>query len=116
MPGVKRFINQTNVNLSVTLYVRSGADPSGGDAGQQQFALPGNGGESCQQYGDDANIFLNGLSFVADEGGTVSEGGEFVVLRGVAYDNLLNMNDTITFTDPPSIDNVQGANQGPCQP
>ena len=97
MAGRKLFVNDTNVNLNVTLYVRRGPDPASGDSEETHFKIGGRGGESWQDYGNDSDIYLNGVTFVADEGTEVTEEGEFVVVRGADYDNLLNTNDTLTF-------------------
>ena len=97
MAGRKLFVNDTDVDLSVTLYVRKGPDPASGDAEETHFKVRGRGGQSWQDYGNDTNIYLNGVAFVADEGTQVTEEGEFVVVRGGDYDKLLNTNDTLTF-------------------
>ncbi len=81
--GAKVFRNTTNQALGVTLIVRRGDNP-GNDAGMVVIQLaPGQ--SLTQSYGTDTNsVYLDGLAVG-------------VVTRSSAYDNLLNMNNTITF-------------------
>lgn len=108
MAGVKLFVNNTSVNLKITIYIRNGSDPGGGNAGTQVFSVPAHG-KVQQTYGNDTNIFLNGLSFYADEGTQAADGGELVITKSGPLDNLLNTNNTIQFNTL-SLDGITGTN------
>jgi hypothetical protein len=108
MAGVKLFVNNTSVNLKVTIYIRNGQDPGGGNAGTQAFAVPAHG-KVQQTYGNDTNTFLNGISFFADDGTQAVDGAELVITRSGQLDNLLNQNNTIEFNSL-SSDGITGTN------
>ena len=94
MAGRKLFINNTAHRLDVTLFVRSGPDPAN-SAENQKFEL-GPHERDWVTYGDDTNIYLNGLGLVAFTGGDVVATQEFVVTtRGNSLDDKLNTNNVI---------------------
>lgn len=101
MAGVKLFINSTPVNLNVTLVIRMGDNPAN-TAGRQSFSLsPGQ--ESWITYGNDSDVYLNGVSVVSIANGAVTGEQEFVVQRGGDLDNVLNMFNVIQFNGGPEI-------------
>ncbi|TFW31061.1 hypothetical protein [Duganella callida] len=93
MAGQKTFINNTPRDISLTLSIRAGDNPAN-TAGQQTITIRANS-QARVTYGNDSNIYLNGLSVVAvGEDGVFGE-QEFVVTRGAPIDNLLNMNSVV---------------------
>ena len=94
--GKKVFKNTTNQPLQITLFIREGDNP-GNEAGTQIFQLAA-GQSATHTYGTDTNsIYLDGI---------VAE----VVTRGSALDNLLNTNNTITFSGSGSGFTMTGSN------
>lgn len=98
----KLFINNTGRPLQVQLLVRRGDDPFldaapvgfalGTGKGHDEYGSPDN----CRlvTYGDEVDIYLNGMSVSGDDGHRVL----FKVLqRGVALDDQLNTHNTIEF-------------------
>ena len=96
MAGNKNFVNHSNKNLTVTLIVRNGADPSNGNAGEVKFPLPA-GQTINKSYGDSSNIFLNGISFSWDDGGAQLTKTEMVTVRGSWWDDVMNTNSVLTW-------------------
>lgn len=95
MPGQKRFVNNSGSNLMVTLFVRRGDSP-GQEAGTVIFKL-NSGAQVSQTYGSDTgSIFLDGVAVE-------------VVDRGSALDNVLNTNNTITFSSAGGL-TITGSN------
>jgi hypothetical protein len=104
MAGMKKLINRTGKDLKVTLIVRQGDHPSN-TAGTVEVDLPaGPDSESGKddsvqdvRYGNDVDIYLNGIdiALIAD-GASVGE-RQIVVERSSGLDNALNTNDTIEF-------------------
>jgi hypothetical protein len=101
MPGRKLFINSTPNTLTTTIAIRSGANPSN-TAGKQTFTLNPKQ-QSWIDYGTNSDIYLNGLSIVMIANGAVIGEQEFVIQRGSSLDNMLNMNNVITFSGSPEI-------------
>ena len=96
MAGKKTFVNNSNEALVVTLYVRKGADPGNGNAGEVQFKIPAHG-THVQSYGDSNNIYLNGISFSWDDDGAKLTKTQVVVRRGCWWDDVMNTNSVITW-------------------
>lgn len=96
MAGSKLFVNNTNASLYVTLYVRDGADPSGGNAGEVSFELAA-GSRHQQSYGDSKNIYLNAIKFSWDDAGARLSKEQEVVQRGSWWDDVMNTNSTLTW-------------------
>jgi hypothetical protein len=91
----KMFVNNTGHNLSVTLIVRAGEDPAN-DAGEQKFTL--NASESqFVGYGNESNIYLNGILVMAIDSAQIHAEQDFVIERGGLLDNQLNMNSRVEF-------------------
>ncbi len=93
MAGQKTFVNNTGRDISVTLSIRAGDNPAN-TAGQQTIAVAANSSAQVT-YGNDSNIYLNGLSVVAVGADGVFGEQDFVVTRGAPIDDLLNMNSVI---------------------
>ncbi|MBV8633110.1 MAG: hypothetical protein JO002_01345 [Burkholderiaceae bacterium] len=93
MSGRKTIINNTPRDVSVTLAIRAGDNPAN-SAGRQTVTIKAHS-QTQVTYGNDSNIYLNGLSVVAVGSDGVFGEQEFVVTRGAAIDNLLNMNSVI---------------------
>jgi hypothetical protein len=104
----KVFINDSSVDLRVTIFVRKGADPANGNSSVKSFSLAAGGQESVA-YGSSTNIYINGLAFAANEGQQQTAESSHVLVRGGTWDNVLNTNNTITFTAA-DIDDVVGSN------
>lgn len=97
MAGSKKFINNSKQDLNVTLFVRKGANPGDGDAGQVSFKLPA-GASHQQSYGDSSNIYLNAISFSWDDNGAALTKDQRVVTRGCWWDDVMNTNSIITWS------------------
>jgi len=88
------FVNDTSVELTVTLYVRQGDNVGVSISPSTAFTLPANGSIFIT-YGNTTNPYLNGLSF---EGTGVANQEVQVATQGDPTDTLLNDNDTLTLT------------------
>ncbi|SFG60843.1 hypothetical protein [Methylobacterium gossipiicola] len=95
MAGRKLFSNHGPCRIDVTLFVRAGDDPKD-RAGQTDFSL--NAGEAqWQDYGNDSNIYLNGISLVAAFDGARIGQQYNVVTRGSRLDDAFNRNNAVDF-------------------
>jgi hypothetical protein len=103
MAGMKKLINRTGHELRVTLVVRRGDHPTeiAGTVDVIMGAGPdeASGEPSVQEvtYGDDVNIYLNGIETTLIVDGSAVGQRRIVVERGSELDNALNTNDTIEF-------------------
>ena len=95
MAGRKLFVNGTDKQLKVTLFIRLGDSPAN-SAGTQSFNLSPRQ-QNWVDYGNTSNIYLNGLSVLSIFDGQVEAEQQFVVNRGNNLDNQLNMNNVIQF-------------------
>ena len=110
--AMKTLINRTGNPLQVTLIVRKGDHPdqTAGTVDVELGARPiaaaatGSDGEaqddtSVQEvtYGDDVDIYLNGLKATMIENGSGIGRRDVVIDRGSPLDNELNTHDTIEF-------------------
>jgi hypothetical protein len=104
MAGMKTLINRTGNDLKVTLIVRKGDRPEG-NAGSVDVLLAAGPDEASGEdgsrrvvtYGDDVDIYLNGIETTLISKGAAMGKREVVVERGSAFDDQLNTNDTIEF-------------------
>ncbi|CAG9203431.1 conserved hypothetical protein [Paraburkholderia sabiae] len=104
MAGRKTLINHTGNDLEVTLIVRKGDRPEG-NAGTVDVHLAAgpdtqtgkDGSRQIVTYGNDVDIYLNGIETTLIAKGAAIGKREVVVERGSAFDNQLNTNDTIEF-------------------
>lgn len=94
----KIFINQTQKSIRVTLFVRASENPAN-NAGQQRFDLSA-GQSQYVPYGDNINIYLNGISLASVSDGALIGEQEFVITRGSPLDNQLNMNSVVNISFP----------------
>jgi hypothetical protein len=106
--AMKTLINRTGNELRVTLIVRKGDHPdeTAGTVDVVLGAAPkiteaaktaDNKNEQDVTYGNDVDIYLNGLSILMVKDGSGIERRDVVLTRGSALDNELNMHDTIEF-------------------
>jgi hypothetical protein len=95
----KRLINSTGHRLHVTLIVRRGDHPSQ-VAGRVEVEL-GTGEEEYRErdidYGNDVDIYLNGIEIRLAGENAPETSRSVVVQRGAALDDALNSNDTLEF-------------------
>ncbi len=105
----KKLINKSGFDMSVVLFVRSGSDPHH-SAGIVTVFLP-DGDHKTVPYGSSSDPFLNGISMRANakDGGSLVVKREMVTVRGSAWDNTLNTNNTLTIDIINSV-NVKGSN------
>jgi hypothetical protein len=100
----KTLINRTGGDLKVVLIVRKGDHPSD-TAGSVVVELAAGsdqetGEEDLMQrvsYGNDTDIFLNGLELTMQAKGAETTSRSVVAVRGSKLDRILNTNDTIDF-------------------
>jgi hypothetical protein len=112
--AMKTLINRTGNELRLTLIVRKGDHPdqtagtvdvelgAGPDAAQDTAPAEGRSARkdpSVQQvtYGNDVDIYLNGITAMMIQDGSGIGRREIVLERGSALDRELNTNDTIEF-------------------
>ncbi len=104
MAGRKKLINNTGKDLKVILVIRKGDHPDD-TAGTLNVDLSaGTENESGEaqnsrwvEYGDDVNIYLNGIEVELFINGISINQRRIVLERGIGLDNDLNTNDTIEF-------------------
>lgn len=97
MAGLKTFVNNTDKELYVTLYIRKGGDLSNGNAGDKSFILPAHCSGQQESYGNDQNVYLNAIKFSWDDDGARLVKEQEVTQRGSWIDDLLNTNSIITW-------------------
>jgi len=95
MAGRKLFVNNSGQDLQVTLFIRMSENPAN-NAGTKPFHL-GRSQSTWVDYGDDQNIYLNGISIVSVYQGQIQARQEFVITRGSDLDNQFNMNNCVSF-------------------
>jgi len=90
MTGKKVFINKTNKDIRIVLFIREGSTPNL-QAGIQRITLvPGE--KRVVEYGNRRNIYLNGLQIRALKDKKVLSRELYVDIRGDFIDDLLNQN------------------------
>jgi len=104
MAGMKKLINRTGNELKVTLIVRQGDHPTQTSgtvdvdlaAGRDEASGKD---ESVQDvpYGNDVDIYLNGIETTMIAHGSAIGQRQVVVERGSKLDDALNTHDTIEF-------------------
>ena len=104
MAGMKKLINRTGCDLKVTLIVREADQPdkTAGSVDVELAAGPDKttGKDNSVQhvsYGNDVNIYLNGIETTMVKDGSAVGDRRIVIERGSAFDDALNTNDTIEF-------------------
>lgn len=120
MPGRKKLINQTGKELSITLLVRPGESPDPAKQGKSvEVNLssgpdPETGEDNSAQlveYGNNSDIYLNGLELVLTDDGSELVKRVVVVERGSELDNTLNMNSILEFIYDGNSVLVSGRNE-----
>ena len=95
MAGRKLFTNAGPYSMVITLVIRASEDPRN-QAGTKEFLL--NPSQSqWQEYGDDSNIYLNGIKLVAMFNGAMLGQQYVVIVRGSPLDDQLNMRNGVDF-------------------
>lgn len=95
MAGRKLFTNASPYSMVITLVIRASEDPRN-QAGTKEFVL--NPGQSqWQDYGDNINIYLNGIKLAAMFNGQLLAQQYVVIVRGSPLDNELNMRNGVDF-------------------
>ena len=109
----KKLINKTGHDLEATLIIRKCDHPTD-TAGTVEVKLPpctyearDDGSTIVVPYGNDEDIFLNGIEARLNLGGKSVANRRVVLERGTPLDNLLNTNNTIEFF----YDNNKGSAQ-----
>src|SRR5690348_10405587 len=104
MAGMKKLINRTGCDLKVTLVVRQGDQPdkTAGTVDVELAAGPDkesgkDGSVRHVTYGNNVDIYLNGIETTMIKSGSVLGERRVVIERGSEFDNALNTNDTIEF-------------------
>ena len=99
----KKLINKTGHDLEATLIIRKCDHPTD-TAGTVEVKLPpctyearDDGSTIVVPYGNDEDIFLNGIEARLNLGGKSVANRRVVLERGTPLDNLLNTNNTIEF-------------------
>ncbi len=95
MPGRKYFSNLSPYPLVVTLAIRKSDDPRN-QAGTKEFSLPLRG-QAWEDYGNNVDIYLNGINLVAISNGAVLGQQYVVIVRGSPLDNELNRFNAVDF-------------------
>lgn len=89
----KTFNNRSAATLQIGLLVRQGADPANFD-GVVYFTLrPGE--TKTVTYGNQQNVFLNGIVMSTNFNGDIYAKTQIVTVRGSQLDDLLNTNSII---------------------
>jgi hypothetical protein len=96
MAGEKLFTNTSPYAMAVTLVIRANEDPRN-QAGTKEFALS-SGQSQWQSYGDNNNIYLNGVKLIATFNGQMLGQQYIVITRGSPLDNQLNTRNGVDFT------------------
>src|SRR5688572_30539250 len=96
MAGRKLFTNISPYRSDVTLIVRRSEDPRN-TAGTKEFSLEPRQ-SSWQEYGDNVNIYLNGIKLVSMFKGEIIGQQHIVIVRGSDLDNQLNTKNAVDFT------------------
>jgi hypothetical protein len=95
MAGRKLFTNQSPYGMNVTLVVRANADPRN-TAGTKEFYLNGNQSQ-WQEYGNNIDVFLNGIKLTAVFNGQMLGQQYIVITRGSPLDDQLNTRNGVDF-------------------
>jgi len=104
----KTFVNSSPATLVITIFIREGTNPVNQD-GSETFTLAP--GESLLvEYGTEINTFLNGFVLFTIFAGDLYSKVQFTTVQSSELDNLLNENDTITFTKVNTDYVVTGSN------
>lgn len=95
MAGRKLFTNDGPHSMAVTLVIRASEDPHN-QAGTKEFRLDARQSQ-WQDYGNDRDIYLNGIKLIASFQGQMLGQQYIVITRGSPLDNELNMRNGVNF-------------------
>jgi hypothetical protein len=95
MAGRKLFTNRSPYGMAVTLVIRKSEDPRN-QAGTKEFWLNSQQSQ-WQEYGDNVDIYLNGIKLAASFNGQMLGQQYIVISRGSPLDNELNMRNGVDF-------------------
>lgn len=95
MAGLKLFTNTTGYGITVTLVIRKSDNPRN-TAGTKDFSLT-LGQSSWQEYGNDIDIYLNGIKLAAFLKGEMIGQQYIVIDRSSSLDNALNTRNAVDF-------------------
>ena len=96
--GTKKFINQTDKNINITMFIRAGDSPAD-EGGTEMVSVAGLGQVEAVFEGEPGSlgyVYLNGLLIEWQEGEDMVGVSRKVVARGDSWDNALNTNNTVT--------------------
>ncbi|HEY1293697.1 MAG TPA: hypothetical protein VGJ60_11500 [Chloroflexota bacterium] len=93
MAGRKLFTNKCPYRSNVTLVIRSSDNPKN-TAGTKDFWLDPHQ-SAWQEYGDNVNIYLNGIKLATYRNGQLLGQQEIVIVRGSELDDRLNMHNAV---------------------
>ncbi|HMB92353.1 MAG TPA: hypothetical protein VKP65_15985 [Rhodothermales bacterium] len=97
----KIFINHTDKDINITLFIREGNSPE--DEGGTEMVSVSKHDSVEMIYegepGSDGYVFLNGLLIEWSHGNNLVGVSRRVVTRGDLWDNTLNTHDTLTISD-----------------
>ena len=99
--GMKTFINHTDKDLNITMFIRAGDSPLD-EGGTEMVSVAKHGRVEAVYEGEPGSVgyvFLNGLLLEWQEGNNMTGVSQKVVTRGDHWDNTLNTNSTVTITD-----------------
>jgi len=103
----KKLVNQSGLTLTVECVTRQGSDPSQSGIIVTTQLQPN--ARQTIEYGNDQNPYLNGVIVSSCSNGAFANGAQLVQVRGSAFDNVLNTNDTLTFSGSGGL-NITGSN------
>ena len=99
--GKKKFVNETDKDINITLFIRAGNNPA--DEGGTEMVSVSKHGSVEMIYegnaGSDGYVFLNGLLVEWSHGNNMVGVSRKVVERGDPWDDKLNTNNTLTISD-----------------
>lgn len=92
----KHLNNTSSKPMRIVLLVRRGSDP--GEILNRVSTRLDAGASKTVQYGDDANPYLSGVKLVHDAEGSAFTSKVVVQDRGSKWDDIMNTNNTLTFS------------------
>lgn len=95
MAGNKLFTNQSPYGMGITLIVRAGEDPRNTEGNKEFYLNPSQ--SQWQDYGNDVDVYLNGIKLVAVFNGQMLGQQYVVITRGSPLDDDLNTRNGVDF-------------------
>ena len=113
--GKKKFINNTDKNINISMFIRSGGSPKD-EGGIEVVSVAAHAQVEYIYEGEPGSlgyVYLNGLLIEWQEASEMVGVSKKVVVRGDAWDNTLNTNDTVTISAlSTGILSASGSNTG----